>query len=203
MASIPFSSGDGRATAPAPAADRPAADHRHRRGRLRLVPAVGDAGAGRRSHRRAGQGHPVEQGPADPGGRAGDDQRIAGALGPARSPRAIAGAARRYAVDLGARPDRGRDPVADRARGAARRARAPDTAASVGGDEAALSAVRRQALSSRVAALRSSAEQRRREAAEANATITSLQGSLALAQQAGRRCSSRSRPRTSCRRPNC
>ena len=58
-----------------------------------------------------------------------------------------------------------------------------NTAASVGGDEAALSAVRRQALSSRVSALRSSAEQRRREAAEANATIASLQGSLALAQK--------------------
>jgi adhesin transport system membrane fusion protein len=51
------------------------------------------------------------------------------------------------------------------------------------GDEATLSAVRRQALSSRVAALRSSAEQRRREAAEANATINSLSGSLALAQR--------------------
>ncbi|MCY7340259.1 MAG: HlyD family type I secretion periplasmic adaptor subunit [Sphingomonas bacterium] len=55
--------------------------------------------------------------------------------------------------------------------------------ASVGADEAALSAVRRQALGSRVSALRSSAEQRRREAAEANATIYSLQGSLALAQK--------------------
>jgi adhesin transport system membrane fusion protein len=58
-----------------------------------------------------------------------------------------------------------------------------NTASSVGGDEAALSAVRRQALSSRVSALRASAEQRRREAAEANATISSLQGSLALAQK--------------------
>ncbi len=52
---------------------------------------------------------------------------------------------------------------------------------SMGSDEAALSAVRRQALGSRVAALRSSAEQRRREVAEANATINSLQGSLGLA----------------------
>ncbi len=51
------------------------------------------------------------------------------------------------------------------------------------GDEATLSAVRRQALSSRVAALGSSAEQRRREAAEANATISSLQSSLVLAQK--------------------
>ena len=51
-----------------------------------------------------------------------------------------------------------------------------------GGEEAALSAVRRQALSSRIAALRSSAEQRRREAAEAAATISSLSRSLALAQ---------------------
>jgi adhesin transport system membrane fusion protein len=51
------------------------------------------------------------------------------------------------------------------------------------GDEATLSAVRRQALSSRVAALGASAEQRRRDAAEANATINSLQSSLALAQK--------------------
>ena len=55
------------------------------------------------------------------------------------------------------------------------------TTGSMGADEAALSAVRRQALGSRVAALRSSAEQRRREVAEANATINSLQGSLGLA----------------------
>jgi adhesin transport system membrane fusion protein len=51
------------------------------------------------------------------------------------------------------------------------------------GEEATLSAVRRQALSSRVAALGASADQRRREAAEAAATINSLQGSLALAQR--------------------
>lgn len=57
------------------------------------------------------------------------------------------------------------------------------SATTVGGEEAALSAVRRQALSSRIAALRASAEQRRREAAEAQATINSLQGSLALAQR--------------------
>lgn len=53
----------------------------------------------------------------------------------------------------------------------------------MGGDEAALSAVRRQALGSRVAALRSSAEQRRREAAEAAATISSLSRSLQLANE--------------------
>ena len=52
-----------------------------------------------------------------------------------------------------------------------------------GGDEATLSAVRRQALSSRIAALRSSAEQRRREGAEAAATISSLSRSLVLAQE--------------------
>jgi adhesin transport system membrane fusion protein len=52
-----------------------------------------------------------------------------------------------------------------------------------GGDEATLSVVRRQALASRMSALRSSAEQRRRDAAEANATIASLQSSLALAQK--------------------
>ena len=50
------------------------------------------------------------------------------------------------------------------------------------GEEATLSAVRQQALSSRVAALRASAEQRRREAAEAAATISSLSRSLVLAQ---------------------
>ena len=50
------------------------------------------------------------------------------------------------------------------------------------GEEATLSEVRRQALSSRVSALRSSAEQRRREGAEAAATITSLSRSLELAQ---------------------
>jgi adhesin transport system membrane fusion protein len=55
--------------------------------------------------------------------------------------------------------------------------------ASLQGEEAELSAVRRQALSSRVAALRSSAEQRRREGAEAAATISSLTRSLALAQE--------------------
>ncbi|MEO5809832.1 MAG: HlyD family type I secretion periplasmic adaptor subunit, partial [Sphingomicrobium sp.] len=51
-----------------------------------------------------------------------------------------------------------------------------------GGDEAMLSQVRRQALSSKISALRSSAEQRRRDAAEANATIGSLSSSLKLAQ---------------------
>jgi adhesin transport system membrane fusion protein len=55
--------------------------------------------------------------------------------------------------------------------------------AQLSGEEATLSAVRRQALSSRVAALSASADQRRREAAEAAATINSLQGSLALAQR--------------------
>src|SRR6185369_1356451 len=54
---------------------------------------------------------------------------------------------------------------------------------SLGGEEGTLSEVRRQALSSRVAALRASAEQRRREAAEADATISSLSRSLVLAQQ--------------------
>ena len=56
------------------------------------------------------------------------------------------------------------------------------SAFSLGGEEATLSSVRRQALSSRVAALRSSAEQRRREGAEAAATINSLSRSLVLAQ---------------------
>jgi len=54
--------------------------------------------------------------------------------------------------------------------------------ASLEGEEATLSTVRRQALGSRVAALRASAEQRRREAAEAAATISSLSRSLTLAQ---------------------
>jgi len=57
------------------------------------------------------------------------------------------------------------------------------SASSLQGEEAELSAVRRQALSSRVAALRSSAEQRRREGAEAAATINSLSRSLVLAQE--------------------
>ena len=51
------------------------------------------------------------------------------------------------------------------------------------GEEAALSEVRRQALSSRISAFRASAEQRRREAAEAAATISSLSRSLQLAQE--------------------
>jgi adhesin transport system membrane fusion protein len=51
------------------------------------------------------------------------------------------------------------------------------------GEEATLSAVRRQALGSRVAAMRASAEQRRREGAEAAATISSLSRSLQLAQE--------------------
>ncbi|WP_037503253.1 HlyD family type I secretion periplasmic adaptor subunit [Sphingomonas jaspsi] len=54
--------------------------------------------------------------------------------------------------------------------------------AGLGGEEATLSQVRREALSSRVAALRAQAEQRRREAAEAAATISSLSRSLTLAQ---------------------
>jgi adhesin transport system membrane fusion protein len=50
-------------------------------------------------------------------------------------------------------------------------------------DEAQLRPVRESALRSRIAALQASAEQRRREATEAQATINSLQGSLALAQR--------------------
>jgi len=53
----------------------------------------------------------------------------------------------------------------------------------VSGEEGTLSAVRRQALSSRIAALGAAADQRRREAAEAGATISSLSRSLALAQE--------------------
>ena len=54
---------------------------------------------------------------------------------------------------------------------------------SLSGEEATLSAVRRQALSSRIAALGAAADQRRREAAEAAATINSLSRSLGLAQE--------------------
>jgi adhesin transport system membrane fusion protein len=50
-------------------------------------------------------------------------------------------------------------------------------------DEAQLRQVRESALRSRTEALNSSAEQHRREASEAQATISSLQGSLALAQR--------------------
>ena len=49
--------------------------------------------------------------------------------------------------------------------------------------EAALQQVRQSALRSKVAALNASADQRRREVGEAQATISSLQGSLALAQR--------------------
>jgi adhesin transport system membrane fusion protein len=69
------------------------------------------------------------------------------------------------------------------ARSARLAAEGAGAAAQLSGEEATLSDVRRQALSSRVAALRASAEQRRREAAEAAATIGSLSQSLALAQQ--------------------
>ena len=55
--------------------------------------------------------------------------------------------------------------------------------AELSGEEATLSAVRRQALSSRIAALGAAADQRRREAAEAVATINSLSRSLVLAQE--------------------
>ena len=60
--------------------------------------------------------------------------------------------------------------------------RPPPLTAQLSGDEATLSAVRRQALSSRIAALGAAADQRRREAAEAAATINALSRSLALAQ---------------------
>ena len=50
-------------------------------------------------------------------------------------------------------------------------------------DEAQLRQVRESALRSRIAALNAGADQRRREASEAQATISSLQGSLALAQK--------------------
>jgi adhesin transport system membrane fusion protein len=55
--------------------------------------------------------------------------------------------------------------------------------AGMNSEEAQLSAVRRSALSSRISALNSSAEQRRREAAEAIATISSLTRSLQLANE--------------------
>jgi adhesin transport system membrane fusion protein len=60
------------------------------------------------------------------------------------------------------------------------------SATCVGGDcegEAALQEVRQSALRSKVAALKASADQRRREVGEAQATISSLRGSLALAQR--------------------
>jgi adhesin transport system membrane fusion protein len=69
------------------------------------------------------------------------------------------------------------------ARSARLQAEGTGASAALGGEEATLSAVRRQALSSKVAALRASAEQRRREAAEAAATISSLSRSLQLAQE--------------------
>ena len=69
------------------------------------------------------------------------------------------------------------------ARSARLQAEGTGASTSLAGEEGTLSEVRRQALSSRVAALRASAEQRRREAAEADATISSLSRSLTLAQQ--------------------
>jgi membrane fusion protein, adhesin transport system len=60
------------------------------------------------------------------------------------------------------------------------------SATCAGGDcegEAALQEVRQSALRSKVAALKASADQRRREVGEAQATISSLRGSLALAQR--------------------
>jgi len=69
------------------------------------------------------------------------------------------------------------------ARSARLQAEGSGGSAALGGEEGELSAVRRQALSSRVAALRASAEQRRREGAEAAATINSLSRSLVLAQE--------------------
>jgi adhesin transport system membrane fusion protein len=69
------------------------------------------------------------------------------------------------------------------ARSARLQAEGTGATTALGGEEATLSAVRRQALSSRVAALQASAEQRRRDAAEANATIASLSSSLVLAQK--------------------
>ena len=54
---------------------------------------------------------------------------------------------------------------------------------SLQGEEATLSVVRRQALSSRMSALAATAEQRRREMAEAQATVSSLSTSLELARQ--------------------
>ena len=50
------------------------------------------------------------------------------------------------------------------------------------GEEATLSVVRRQALSSRMAALNAAADQHRREVAEAQGTVSSLTSSLRLAQ---------------------
>ncbi len=57
------------------------------------------------------------------------------------------------------------------------------TSNGLAGEEATLSAVRRQALSSRVAALNATADQRRREMAEAQAMVSSLGTSLSLSQQ--------------------
>lgn len=51
------------------------------------------------------------------------------------------------------------------------------------GGEATLKAVRESALRSKVAALAATADQRRRDGSEAQATINSLQGSLAIAQR--------------------
>ena len=75
-----------------------------------------------------------------------------------------------------------------------------------GGDcagEQALSAARRSALSSKVAAMRASADQARRSAAEAAATASSLSTQPRAWRRTRCGCSSRWRRRTSFPRPNC
>ena len=107
------------------------------------VPAVGDARPGRRGDQRAGQGHSVEQGAADPGRRAGDDPGTAGPVGPAGPARPAAGAARqsRQSRQIQAETEslQARSARLASEGGWAERAR-------LSGEEATLSAVRRQAL---------------------------------------------------------
>ena len=134
---------------------------------------------------RTGQGHPVEQGPADPGGRAGDGRANCSS---ARASGSSAGSCWRGSTIRRAHPNSVRSrprPQSLQARSARLRAegtrRIGDCA---GGGErsgaAARSAVRH--CRSRVAALSASAEQRRREAARRKRRSTACRGSLALAQ---------------------
>ena len=137
---------------------------------------------GRRSHGRAGQGHSVEQGPADPGGRAGHGVGTAGPFGTASCKRPIAGAARQSGkpIQIQAETDASAGAVGSpsgRGTGrivsfAGRRGSHAERGPPAGACRAGSSA------------LAICAEQRRREAAEAAATINCLSRSLVLAQRA-------------------
>ena len=185
MASFPFI---GPADQAPPAADRRAADHRRLGGRLRLVPAVGELAQVDEVTRGQGKVIPSSKLQVITAADAGDRQRTARPLGPARpqgrscwrgstDPKATSqlGQIEAETQSLQARSARltaGRHGHVD----------APARATDCAGEQA-LRAARESALRSKVAALSAAADQRAAKPAEAAATISSLQGSLALAQQ--------------------